>query len=418
MMAVAWRAAAAPDKVRPIWKAMIVGGLLFLPAALGYFILDLSFTIGTALVCLGALALAAAGKVPLTTREVQISLLGSGLAAALILVHLLVANVINNDPRFDVGRAVQSLFMLGVVLLAAPVVSRAVMKADDGTAVVLRAVILIFVLSGTLAALEIQPPSPTLGQKPTFPFTEPSFLGFTFPAALIYSLARSSLYVRAALIFIFLVIGYSLGNLTIVVTCLFAATVTLPLLWIGAGAASLVTAAASLDLSYYTERLDLDWANSINLSSLVYTQGWQMLEESLRNTYGWGVGFQQLGIVYTNVPASYRINIIAGRDSNLQDGGFILAKLGSELGIFGLAFIAVYLIIAARSFLKVRAAALGRQALSDGETFARACVIGYSVETFVRGGSYFTGTFVLLLAALLFLYGNRQATADAIIARA
>jgi hypothetical protein len=47
--------------------------------------------------------------------------------------------------------------------------------------------------------------------------------------------------------------------------------------------------------------------------------------------------------------------------------------------------------------------------ISDAELFARACVIGYLVEMAVRGTNYFTGTFLLLLAALSYLARRRGA---------
>lgn len=408
MTGIAWQAALHRAEVPRVWTATILAGLLFVPAAMSFFVADLSFVLGTALMCALAVGLAMVGQVTLTARDVQIALLTSAAVALAVLVHLLVANVVDNDPRFDVARAISSLLLFGIVLLAVPVVCEAIMMSDSGTANIVRISMGIFILSATLAWLNIQPPSPSLGQKPTFPFTEPSFLGFSFPAILIFSMARSSLILRAGLVFAFLALGYTLGNLTIVAACLFAATVTLPVSWLIAGALALIAAETSLDLSYYKDRLDLDWATSINLSSLVYVQGWQMLEEALNKTHGWGVGFQQLGVVYTNVPASLRINMIAGRDANLQDGGFILAKLGGEFGVLGLALVAAYLYVAAQSFLALRAVAMGRRTLPDGEVFARACVIGYIIETFVRGSSYFTGTFVLLLAGLLYLYRVRH----------
>lgn len=411
MTAIAWAAAPRRETVNPVWTAALLGGLLFVPGALGFFFEGFSFTAGTVLMCVAALGLAASGQVTLAARDVQVALLATAAIGFAVFVHLLFANVINNDPRFDVGRAFLSLLLFGVVLLAVPVVSEAVMVSDRRTVAITRMMGALFIFSAVLSLLGVQPPTPSLGQKPTFPYTEPSFLGFSLPAVLILTMVRSPVALRAGLVLVFLVLGYALGNLTIVTTCLLAACVTLPILWLVAGAFALVAGAASLDLDYYTDRLDFDWANSINLSSLVYVQGWQMLQEALEKTYGWGVGFQQLGVVYTNVPASLRINAIAGRDANLQDGGFILAKLGGEFGLLGIGLLAVYLYFAAQSFLKLRSAASGRSKLPDGELFARSCVIGYGVETFVRGSSYFTGTFVLLLAGLLYVRRARRARA-------
>lgn len=403
--------AAAPRRgmIASVWASMLLGALLFLPGMLGFFFDGVSFAAGTVLACAAALALAASGQIASTTRDAQGTLTAVAAVGFVVLVHLLFANAVNNDPRFDVGRAVLSLLLFGVILLSIPTVCDAIMASDGRATTGARVMTALFVISAVFSLLQIQPPTPSLGAKPTFPYTEPSFLGFSLPAILIMTSARSALLPRAGLILLFLVLGYALSNVTIVTACVLAATATLPLSWVASGAIAFVIGAASLDLSYYADRLDFDWVNSNNISSLVYVQGWQMLQEALNKTYGWGLGFQQLGVVYTNVPASIRLNALLGRDANLQDGGFILSKLGGEFGLLGAALIAIYVYVAARSFIKLRSAALGRSALSDGELFARSCVVGYTIEIIIRGSSYFTGTFVLMLAGLLYLRRARRA---------
>ena len=107
----------------------------------------------------------------------------------------------------------------------------------------------------------------------------------------------------------------------------------------------------------------------------------------------------------------HRINFLLGRDANLQDGSFFLAKLGGEFGIFGLALVAGYLVVAAKSFIRLRAVLRGKLVMMDGELFARCCVIGYLIEIIVRGTGYFAGTSVLLLAGLFYLFRTRSGPA-------
>jgi hypothetical protein len=338
-------------------------------------------------------------------HDVQAALAATILVGFLVGVHLLIANIISSDPGFDASRAFLSLLLFGLIVFSVPAICEAVMVADGRMRAIVRILCGLFAIIAIFSLLKIQPYTSSLGEKPSFPYTEPSFIGFSFPAILIFTMIRSSLPARIVIVAAFLGLGYALSNFTIIAACGFAAAVTLPVSWLAAGLAALVVGAASLDLSYYTERLNFDWANSTNLSSLVYVQGWQLLQESLAKTGGWGLGFQQLGILYTNVPASIRINALLGRDANLQDGGFILSKTGSELGVLGLLLIAAYLYVAARSFLKLRKAPSIK--MPEGEVFARSCVTGYLVELFIRGTNYFTGTFVLLLAGLL--YQQRRA---------
>ena len=388
--------------ISSLWVGLLVAGLLFLPGALGFLFDGTSFSLGTAIMCLAALALAGVGIVPLSSRDVQTAFAVTAIAAFTIILHLLLASAIDADPNFDVERALLSLLLVGVVALGVPAFSAAVMTTDR-VRLIVRTLCVLFLISASLSLLKIQPPTPSLGAKPTFPYTEPSFLGFSLTAVLIFTMMRSSRVGRVALVLAFIGLGFGLSNLTIISSCVLAAVVTLPVSWLVFAAVVAFVGAASVDLSYYTDRLDFDWANSTNLSSLVYVQGWQMLQESLQRTHGWGIGFQQLGVVYTNVPASVRINALLGRDANLQDGGFILSKLGSELGVFGFLLVGFYLYVMSKSFIRLRSAVRRSTDLTDGELFARACVVGYLIEMFVRGSNYFTGTLVMMLASVLYL---------------
>lgn len=391
------------------WAGLLLGALLFLPGVLGYLYEASSFAPGTTLVGVLALTLAATGNIPLTSRDMQMAFAVGAATIMALLIHLLLALAISNDPDVDVLRAVLSLLLLGVIIVSVPAVREGLMGEDTRITPTIRIVCALFAFSAIFSLAQIQPETTSIGAKPTFPYTEPSFLGFSLPSVLIFTMLRAQRMMRLMLVLAFLALGYGLGNFTIIVACVLAAATALPLSWLAAGTIVGVIGSASLDLSYYTERLDFNWATSTNLSSLVYVQGWQMLGESLHKSLGWGIGFQQLGIVYTNVLATIRINVLLGRDSNLQDGGFILSKIGSELGILGLLLVMVYLYIAVRSFLKLRAMAKLKIEISDAELFARTCVIGYFVELAVRGTNYFTGTFLLLLAALSYLARRRGA---------
>lgn len=391
-----------------LWAGLLLGALLFLPGALSYLYDASSFAPGTALAGVLALILAASGNTRLTARDMQAAFAAAAATIIALLIHLLLAVAIGNDPDVDVSRAVLSLLLLGVIIVSVPAVRVGVMEEGARTTPAIRIVCALFALSAIFSLAQIQPETTSLGAKPTFPYTEPSFLGFSLPSVLIFTMLRASRVVRLMLVLLFLALGYGLGNFTVIVACVLAAATTLPLSWLLAGMIVAVIGSASLDLSYYAERLDFDWATSTNLSALVYVQGWQMLGEALEKSLGWGIGFQQLGIVYTNVPATMRINVLLGRDANLQDGGFILSKIGGELGILGMLLVMSYLYIAVRSFLRLRAAAKPGVDISDSELFARACVIGYFVEIAVRGTNYFTGTFLLLLAALSYLWLHRS----------
>lgn len=392
-----------------ISAGLLLGSLLFVPGALGYLFEASSFAPGTAVAAVAAIVLAVSGQGRVDSRDVQSALAAIGITTFVILAHLLLAIAIINDSDLDLSRALLSLVLLGIIILSVPAVREILMAQDCYITPAIKIICALFVVIVIFSIAKIQPETLNLGEKPTFPYTEPSFVGFSLPAVLLFTTLRSSLLMRVIWVAVFLILAYLIGNFTIIAACVLVAATVLPLSWLGISFAVMIIGSASLDLSYYTDRLDFDWANSTNLSALVYVQGWQMLGEALHKSHTWGLGFQQLGIGYTNVPATIRINALLGRDANLQDGGFILSKLGSEFGIIGLFLAASYIYVAGWSFLKLRAVARQGTIITDAELFARSCVLGYIVEGVVRGTNYFTGTFVLLLAGLAYLARQRSA---------
>jgi hypothetical protein len=72
--------------------------------------------------------------------------------------------------------------------------------------------------------------------------------------------------------------------------------------------------------------------NIINMSALVYLQGWESIRQTLIAT-PFGIGFQFLGYEPPNLYSLY-IKDLSGDYVNRQDGGFLLAKLFSEFGLF------------------------------------------------------------------------------------
>jgi hypothetical protein len=152
-----------------------------------------------------------------------------------------------------------------------------------------------------------------------------------------------------------------------------------------------------VDSSYYLSRVDL-LSDNPNLSVLTYLQGWQLMGESLSRSMGWGLGFQQLGLHGSDVPASQLIFAQTGEADNLLDGAFNAAKVISEFGVFGILMCLWFLRLWWRSMRGLRRIA-GGAACASAELFAKAVVAGYFVELLVRGAGYFTGSGMLLVGA-------------------
>ena len=80
-----------------------------------------------------------------------------------------------------------------------------------------------------------------------------------------------------------------------------------------------------------------------------------MVGESWERSSGFGVGFQQLGVFGTEVPAAQFLRALReGEDMNILDGSFVFAKLGSEFGVFACVLVLVYFWLAYRSLRMLR----------------------------------------------------------------
>jgi hypothetical protein len=245
----------------------------------------------------------------------------------------------------------------------------------------------------------LSPPSADASPIPMFPFTEPSHFALTCAPLLMFAAIRLKGAARGALLMGAALAGFLLPSFTFLIAAGLTAVVCLKR-WVAISMALVLVAVAPLlDLTYYSSRLDFSQSNT-NLTALVYLQGWQLVFESWQRSFGWGLGFQQLGIHGTSVEASDLIYAIVGGYGNVLDGGFTFAKIVSEFGALGLALIAGYLILAYAALKMLRAAARSQASLKASKTFAGAVILCYSIELFVRGGGYFTGTSLLLIAAL------------------
>jgi len=328
---------------------------------------------------------------------------------ALIVAHAAVAWIYQ---PFDAQHFAASLAPLALILLAGCCLGNMLHNATDRQVErAIRYCFLFFCICALGGLLGLSPPSARPTPKPVFPFNEPSHFGIIFTPFLIFCCVRFRGWARYSVWFAGFLIAASLENLTLVAGCGLAALAfvrgiaILPVLALATGVGMAV------DLSYYLGRVDFSTDNS-NLSALAYLQGWQLIGESLERSAGWGLGFQQLGLHGTDVPAAQIIFAQIGDSENLLDGDFTLAKLVSEFGVFGVGLTLVFLRLWWRSIRSLRRIANGANA-SAVETFAISVIAGYFIELFIRGEGYFTGSGLLLIAALwLMTARGKEAAAE------
>jgi hypothetical protein len=380
----------------------LIGLILLFPPSLPFLFNASSMAVGVIIVCLIAVLLRVLGAVSVTyssklANETTIAIF----AVLIVSVHLFIASLIR---PIESTRAIQSLGVLILFIGSAPLISRIVFSPR--TDISIQSLCFIFVFIAMLSIVGLQPPTQNDGAKPTFPFTEPSFFAFTLVPLLVYQCVSSSWLKRLCWLLVFLGFGVFVKNLTVVTACGLVAIVSLPLRLAIPFVAVTALIATGIDTSYFEERLDIS-VDSGNISALVYAQGWQLLEESLKSSSGWGLGFQQLGFGYTNVPASYRLYYLLKRDSNLVDGGFLLSKMGSEFGIFGLIFVGIVTANAARCLFLLRSYAMGNRHFDAATVLALASNYSIVLEIYVRGANYFTGSVFLATMSAFFLFRVR-----------
>ena len=397
------REAALPAAQGPEGAAvptLMLAGLLFFPAVLPFLFNASSFLVGAIALCMAALFAYVAGLIIVRQPQffTEMTVL-AGFMSVFALAHLTVCYLF---VPVDLVRGLLTLPIMVIFLLAVPVVVAALFEQD--AVIIDRAVLIVMIgyaLSALLSIIGLQPPG-FYGEKPTFPFTEPSFLAFTIAPVLIYFCVTRSFFWRWAAVAAVAAFAVTVSNLTTLATCVLA-ILTFARWWqIGVAVAAGYLAWPYVDQEYFLERVTMT-VETVNLTALVYLQGWQLLEEALQVTNGWGRGIQQLGVGYTNTIASYRINQIMGEDVNLRDGGFLLAKTGGEFGVLGLLAIAALTVFAGVVLLRLRAFAHGKAEFSRATILAYSSVVGSMAEIYLRGSTYFTGTMLLLASSIFYL---------------
>lgn len=320
--------------------------------------------------------------------------------ATILILVVLHGVVADQTLGIDVARFLASLIALTLLLaggFALSVVLRDARPEQLDTVARASFWVLCMVIIFSLAGVE--PPGIPMNRA-TFPFTETSHFALAFGPIFLYQCATSRPQHRTMWILFGLAFAIVIKSATFVaITCIAALIGRRFLLICALGVLTLSVASAShLNLKYFVSRANLS-STSSNLSALVYLEGWEMLDRSLVLSHGWGLGFEQLGLHGTDVTAAAAIRgQTNGRDLNLQNGSFVLSKLGAEFGVTGLLLAAVYCALA---FKCVRSLRSGR---SPPQTiFPRSVVLAYGIDMFIRGSGYFTPSTLLFIGALIAL---------------
>lgn len=407
MSTVLPHAASAPlrrtRRARSLGLALALASTVALPPFMMYIGLASSMAVGVMVVCLSALAFA-------LWRDPGVSIWPSRRGSAIAWIYGCIcahAGVVLLTGRMDVLRFGLSLGLLLVFLLGTVALSRQLFSTSD--AAMHGAATKTLVLLGLSGAMGLAGVAPRFGiefGKPVFPFTEPSHFALSaLPFFLYYGVTGRGLARQLALL-AGVVASFALQNLTMLSAAALAVLICARPLTLALLSVPVVLALPMLDLQYFAARLDFS-PESDNLSALVFAQGWQLIDESLRNSHFWGLGFQQLGVFGSQVEFAVVINALIGEDSNLSDGGFNFSKLVSEFGLFGLLATGLHLTFAGRFAMRLRRLAHRPIDMPRSTIFACAVVVSFTVDLFIRGNGYFTASSLMYVAAWMYLSSDR-----------
>ena len=166
-------------------------------------------------------------------------------------------------------------------------------------------------------------------------------------------------------------------------------------------------AASFVDIGYYQSRLDFsstDTSAYNNLSVLSFMNGWERAYLNLKDSYGIGVGFQQLGFVGSEGEIFEVLSAIGAENLNLFDGSFVASKFISEFGIFAVMVLVAYLVYFARSVRWLHEVSMnGGETVDCRKVFFLACFVMFSIDLFIRGTGYFSSSGFLFIASLVWI---------------
>lgn len=315
----------------------------------------------------------------------------------LIILHGVIADQIQplNSVRFVASLIPLVLLLAGGLALAGAIRAASASQITTATWVSFCAMCAILLLKVT----GLQPLSDHW-PKSTFPFTETSHFALAFSPIFLFRCSSAHSSRRNLWVLFGFALAILLKSATLLAVACIGALICRRFLVVLLAAVLVLAGGLTVNMKYFTHRADIS-SNSSNLSALVYVEGWEMLAQSLERTDGWGVGFQQLGVRGSNVPAAQAIRrLTGGEDLNLEDGGFVFAKLGAELGGLGVLLTVGYVLLSSKCLHALRSRS---RLISPNKMLAQAIVVAYGVDMFARGAGYFCESTLLFVAAILTL---------------
>ena len=371
--------------------------LWFLPPVFAYFRLD-SYTLSTVGIVLLFNVIYYLYEKKVTVTKKFFSILT--LSLCFVLVHSFLAAVFF-FKGYNLSRNLTSIFSFFILLVGAYNFSTILPRLPQGFLDRMMTRIFYFYLFIIILSFIINV-APTRYAKPIFPYSEPSHLALFFGPIIAYLIIISkSKMKRLLLIFTGVLIALIIKNMTLLVTMVIISVFVYNIYVIPILIISSVGLYFFSDLDYFSERVDFtNMHKTNNLSTLVYVKGFQLIDEGLRVTKGWGIGFQQLGHVPLRTDiGDYMKAKMNGLELNSQDGGFTAAKVIAEFGVVGLVLTVLFIYYLLKQWNRYRK--ISKTVISSHEVLFFASIITIFSEFFFRGIGYFSATIFLFITVLM-----------------
>lgn len=382
-----------------------------------------SYAVGIAIasVFLSLVAFAFLPKTQLSLNNIRsTAILYLGVSLALYL-HLFMIEGIGCEYEIDYHRFGYSLLLLGVVIAGSKSLSH-IIENKNYDIILFSKVCIVGMLTMTLTGFSGAGIwDPVAHPKAVGVYPEPSHFALALSPFMLFLAAVGGGRYRFLAISCLGLLGIALESLLLLVVAAMTCLLTCHL-WKNAIFASitLVLLYALDKHSYFWDRLDYSESN-LNLSLLVYLNGWDMAWNSVVGSGGTGLGFQQLGV--GRVPDGIHSDEIVRQASimlNERDGGFLAAKVISEMGVVGILVTLIGASIGIWSSMKIRKVCLSGYSPADASEnailiFCHCVCAMFLLELLLRGGSYFTIGTVMYLAALAVLISARRSRPDALL---
>ena len=310
------------------------------------------------------------------------------------------------NTTFNIDRFVQSyvfliFFVLGASFLAFLAQGLPKYKADFAV----KLVFYILILNGLVTILGYR----AMGNPSAVGFfSENSHYAHSFLPFLYYMVVLSSWRKKWLLLFMGFFIAFNLESVTLVFGVISVAILALrlrQLVFLSIIAIPILMVAMNyMDFEYYSSRLNL---TNPNMSMLSFLNGWERAYLNLKDSYGIGLGLQQLGVLGSQgiiVEQIRALRAVGIEDLNLFDGGLVASKFISEFGILAVMVLVAYLVHFVRSLRWLHEVSMnGGETVDCRKVFFLGCFVMFFIDLFLRGTGYFSSSGFLFVASLVWI---------------